>query len=572
MKKNVRLLALIVAGLLVLCLGIASAAEENTQAAEEKEQMKKELQLADDITKETIVGPGSIQVQTGKDILMSFGSTVRIIPTSESNWDFGMSESTDGFGKIGDGAPLVGPEFFKAHPNESGWVRDGYVRTEVKLHFNAMPRDRVWSFYAALEYDRPLDTQTVDERGGRSFETSNFGLERLHISYKLPLDLRLHAGWDIWHVDAIEAASMVYGDDNPGFWLTGGDEDTLSYNVGYFKLFENDWQVNPLDFDSAKDADRDLYAGYLTWKPNQGHKLQGFYTFDRIRNVGVTDYKGAIVDTVLGTSPEFYPDVDSHHLGAWYIGNLGNFELFLEGVYQFGSADGTGLSNEGFAEDYDINAYAFAADLSFEFKGIFTGFPLKPHIGILYTSGDDDVNDDTLGGYNGNVNAQRFSQRFGGENTILGDTNYVYGSALYGYIPEFYGNGTPVFTGGLQNFAGTGNGRGDNPGITMISAGLTVAPKVFLIYKTNVNFFSWNEDILVANFVDLLGEDTKVSSGYAGTAWDNEITLATSKHSFLRGQFSWFFPGSVLEDVTAALGAPADDTAMRLAAELIINF
>jgi hypothetical protein len=571
LKKNFRFSALVVAGLLLFHTGILSAAEEAAEATEEKEQMKKELQLADDITKEAIVGPGSVQVQTGKDLLMSFGATVRIIPTSESNWDFGMSENTDGYGKIGDSDPLIGNELFRIHPNESGYVKDGYIRTETKMHFNVMPKDRVWSFYGALEFDRPLDTESVDERGGRSNETSNFGLERLHISYALPWDLRLHAGWDIWHVDAIEAASMVYGDDNPGFWLTGGD-DALSYNVGYFKLFENDFQIDPTDFGGAKDADRDLYAGYLTWKPNEGHKLQGFYTFDRIRNVGVTDFLGYLSDGLTGITTAETPDVDSHHLGAWYIGNLGNFELFVEGTYQFGSADGTGLSNEGLAEDYDINAYAFAADLSFEFKGILTDFPTKPHIGIMYTSGDSDPNDDTLGGYNGNVNAQRFSQRWGGENTILGDTNFVYGSALYGYIPEFYGNGTPVFTGGLQNFAGTGNGRGDNPGITMISAGLTVAPKVFLIYKTNVNVFNWNEDIVVSNVTDLLLGDTKVSSGYVGTAWDNEITLATSRHSVLRGQFSWFFPGTVLKDVTAALGTPADDTAMRIAAELIINF
>jgi hypothetical protein len=364
---------------------------------------------------------------------------------------------------------------------------------------------------------------------------------------------------------------MVYGDDNPGFWLTGGD-DAFSYNLGYFKLFENDFQVNPTDFDSAKDADRDLYAGYLTWKPNKDHKIQGFYTFDRIRNVGLVDFKDSLINEALGTTPEDYPDVDSHHIGAYYIGNLGNFELFLEGAYQFGSADDTGLGNEGFADDYDIDAYALAADLSFEFKGIFTGFPLKPHLGVVYTSGDDDPNDDQLGGYNGNVNAQRFSQRFGGENTIIGDTNLVLGTILYGYIPELYGNGTPVFTGGLQNFAGNGSGRGDNPGLTMFSAGLTIAPKVFLIYKTNVNFFSWNEDIVVSNLTEAIAEDTTVSAGYVGTEWDNEITLATSKHSFIRGQFSWFFPGSMLKDVTEALGARSDETAMRLATEFIINF
>ncbi|MEZ4550522.1 MAG: hypothetical protein R2874_08635 [Desulfobacterales bacterium] len=38
-----------------------------------------------------------------------------------------------------------------------------------------------------------------------------------------------------------------------------------------------------------------------------------------------------------------------------------------------------------------------------------------------------------------------------------------------------------------------------------------------------------------------------------GTEWDNEITLATSKHSFIKGQFCFFFPGDTVEDVTSAL-------------------
>ena len=61
-------------------------------AAQSDPNLEKQLKLADDITKETIVGPGSVQVTTGKDTLMSFGATARIIPTSESDWDFGVVE------------------------------------------------------------------------------------------------------------------------------------------------------------------------------------------------------------------------------------------------------------------------------------------------------------------------------------------------------------------------------------------------------------------------------------------------------------------------------------------------
>ncbi len=257
-------------------------------------------------------------------------------------------------------------------------------------------------------------------------------------------------------------------------------------------------------------------------------------------------------------------------------------EIFFEGVYQFGKVDD--VKGEPYGEnDYDISAYAFAGDVAYDLKDL-VGFTFKPHIGFIYTSGDDDPNDDELNGYTGVENCERFSRYWGGENTILGDTNFVLGTALYSYLPEYYGNGDPIATGGLQNLAGSGNGRGDNPGMTMLSCGLTVAPKRFIIYRTNVNSFWWNEDIYVKSFIDAQ-TTTKVESDYAGTEWDNELILAFSKHTFIKGQMSFYFPGDTVKDVTSALtsytnpatgqvvkGPESDDTAMRFAAELIWTF
>ena len=520
---------------------------------------------AQDITKETIVGPGSVQVITGKDTLMSFGATVRLIPTADSNWDFGMTDNTDGY--------LLGgldADFFRTHANESGWVKDSYIRTESKLHFNAMPKDRKWSFYAALEFDRPVDTAAVDSRGGISNSDSNFGLERLHISYELPAGLRLHGGWDIWHLDVMEGPGLIYGDDNPGFWITK-ETDLLDINVGYFKLDENDADAAPNLLADDSDNDRTLYAGTLTVKPHQDHKIKLMYAYDRIRDIPAGDFLNYLAGPVFGISGGT-PDTDSHHAGVLFTGKLGGFSYMAEGVYQFGDADDTGLKKAGYKyDDYDINAYALAADIAYDFKEML-GFQLKPHAGVMYTSGDDNAKDDELGGYQGVTNAQRFSAYWGGENTIIGDTNLVLGSLLYGYIPEMYGNGTPVFTGGLTNFAGFGGGRGDNPGMTMFSAGITAAPKKFLIFKSNVNFISWNEDFSVSNMVDPRKGSTYVESGYVGAEWDNEVTFATSKNSFIKGQVSAFFPGDGVEDVTEALGARSDETAARCAMEFIINF
>ncbi len=491
--------------------------------------------------------------------------------------------------------------FLKAHSNESGSVKDGYTRVETKMYFNAMPKDKKWSFYAALEYDRPIDTETVDARGGKN-ESSNFGLERLNASIELYDGLRLHAGWDIWGIDIIEAGSFVYGDDNPGFWIKG-DYKPIDFSIAWLKLEENDFQLSPGDHLPSKDADRDLYAGYLDYKFREKDKVRAFFAWDRIRNVhsadltgaiaaqaGLADFAGIYGNNGIVGSEATLADTDAYTLGAYYLGNFGIVELMVEGAYKFGSADDTGLQgvDNGVSiiqyNDFDISAYALSADVAVELKEKLGWYSLKPHIGFLYTSGDDDPNDDSLGGWTGITSAQRFSRMWGGENTIVGDTNLVLGSALYGYIPEFHGNGTPVFTGGIQNFSGSGSGRGDNPGLSLLSAGITLRPKIFFIYRTNLNAFWWNEDFYVANMVNTteITADgalrktrySRIDSGYAGLEWDNEITLALAKHMFVKGQFSFFFPGSAVKDVTKALsgGQEADDTAMRLAGEFIWNF
>ncbi|MBW1735774.1 MAG: autotransporter outer membrane beta-barrel domain-containing protein [Deltaproteobacteria bacterium] len=517
-----------------------------------------ESDLATDITKEVLVGPGSVQVATGKDILMSFGAQIRMIPTSETAYDFGMSEKVSSY--LGG---VYSKDFFKDHLIESGWVNHSYIRSEDRLYFNAMPKDRKWSFYAALEFDRALETSSVDSRGGKSNNDSNFGLERVQGTMALPLGMRLHAGWDIWQLDVGDGAGLVYGDDNPGFWLTGGDK-ALNFNVGYFKLVENNFQASAGSLNNASDDDRTLYAGHLTWRPAPGNKFKFFGAYDRIRSAIARDFTSAMTSGAFGTSSGRVPDVDSYHAGLFYVGKFGGLQLFAEGVYQFGTADNTGLAKG----DYDINAYAFAGDVSYKIKGD-SGLTITPHAGFMYTSGDDDPNDDELGGYTGVTNANRFSRYWGGENTIVGDTNLVFGSIVYGYLPEFYGNGTPVGTGGLA--PQLGSGRGDNPGLTMYSLGLTLSPAKYLVYKTNANIFSFNEDFQVFNWVTGSGYTT-VDAGYMGTEWDNELTFAMSKHTFLKGQASVLFPGSGLEDVTQALGAKSDDRAVRFALELIWNF
>ncbi len=633
MKKFVLLL-------MVASLVFAGAALAAEKSGGSNGKLEKEIE---DITKVTYVGPGSINVFKPGDIQMSFGATVRIIPVAENNFDFGLSDE------------LSGPsnDLFQSHANESGWVNNNYIRAENKIYFNAMPNDGLWSFYAALEFDSVLDNHVVDDRGriDNEGDASNYGLERLHCTVRMPfaksLNLRFHAGWDIYQLDVFDGGGLVYGDDNPGFWMTGKAGEKTDFMFGFHKLKENDWQSKDMGVGNHDD-DRDLYTVVADHHFSKTSHIRFFYAFDRVYNIAATTMQGymfgpkigaaldgkqndlstaayninpgfvtggkvvgedlatgkklveggqvntggmvaaldmgqakinagnAALDNIYFSNNHTKAETDSHYLGFFYQGDFGLLKPFVEAVYQFGTADNTGLDNyvdyqtgQRFEDDYDIRAYALAADLAFNLKD-YIGFKFEPHIGVMYTSGDDDPTDDKLEGYCGVVNAQRFSGHWGGENTIIGDTNLVMGSVLYGYLPEFYGNGTPVATGGLENFAGTGNGRGDNPGMTMYSIGLDMAPKRFLFYKSNINIFNFNEDFRLPT---MKGGVAEIDSGYAGTEWDNEVILALSKNMFIKGQFSFLFPGEVIEDITEAYsGEECDDVASRIGMEFIWNF
>lgn len=384
-------------------------------------------------------------------------------------------------------------------------------------------------------------------------------------------DLQLYAGWDVWGIDIGEAQGFVYADDNPGIWLKGGFGGA-DYSVGYWKLKEDDFRTGPT-FAAAEQGDRDLVAGYVDLKPAAGHKIRGFYALDRLTDTNIS----TTAQTFAGAPLDFSgrSDTTSHHLGAYWLGSFGNLGIMTEGVYQFGEADVSETSTGFSRRSYDIDAYAVAADVTYDMSGIM-GFSFVPRIGGLYTSGDESADDGELGGYTSVTDFSRFS-KWGGENVIPSDTNFVLGTPLYGFLPEALGNGTPVATGGLQNFSGAGFGRGDNPGLSMVAVGFTTKPWKDLVYKTNLNSFWWNQDSVVQSWVD--GTQTRVEAGYVGTEWSHELAWLVNDAVTLKGQFSAFRPGEAAQKATAALTASAgqpgpesDKMATRLGAELIWAF
>jgi hypothetical protein len=547
-------------------------------------------------------GPGSVVIKTDGDITATFGAQVRVIPVYEQNWDFGIKEKTV-FGRTN---PLGG--IFLNHLTEAGVVCCGYIRSEDRLYFNFAKGD-IWDVYMALEFDDVLSSRTGDRVRTTQGDFGSFGLERLNASIKLPwIFSRFHAGWDIYAVD-LDTVLFVYGDDDPGFWLKGGVAN-VDWQFGYHKKDEANRRITSADRIAANnivntgyDNDRDIYSARVNYSPTKEIKIGLLYTYERL---GIRFLLGnatgdpcRVLAGPLSVIGNPCPEVSSHHIGPILIANLAGFKLTGQYVHQFGEAGKTGIPRFGTtlgtpgADDYDIDAHAFLIDLAYDLTP-WAGFRLIPHLGVIYASGDDNPNDNKLGGYVGNVDGQRFTPIFGGENTILADFNIVVGTNLYSFIPNLRGNQhAGLVTGGLLN-----NGRGDSPGLLLVGGGLTVAPLPNVVYRTNAYYLRYDEKpcvnpavveipVLTAPLPCREGplapgspDSGFVTSREIGVEWDNEVMVWLDKNMVVKGQFSFLFPGDAIRDITRITtrtpaspgGQAVDETAIRLALEFLWNF
>ncbi len=557
-------------------------------------------------------GPGSVVIKTEGDITATFGGQVRVIPTYEQDWDFGIAGETKKTGQ-----PITS---FLLHLTEAGVVNKSYIRSEDRLYFTFAKGD-IWDVYMALEFDDVLSSRTTDRVRDVQGIFGSFGLERVSASIKLPwIFSRFYAGWDIYGVD-LDGALFIYGDDDPGFWLTGG-VGNIDWQFGYHKkdeenrTFQGIRGTPPNITITGADNERDILSARINYTPFKGTKLGLIYTWDHL-GIRPTltptflppppgDPCGPTVLSPANPKPaNNCPEVDSHHIGGIVTAQISWLKLTVEYVHQFGEARKTNVINfnpitgKGSKDgSYDIDANAAFGDLSFDLTP-WTGFRLIPHVGVMWASGDDNPRDNKLGGYTGNTDGYRYTTAFGGENTILGDNSNVVGTNLYSAIPNLRGNqNSGLVTGGLVN-----NSRGDSPGVLLVGGGVTVAPTKNTIYRTNAYYLQYDTKpcvnptisapggVLVTDFPLLTppspcdASRNTIQHRDIGVEWDNEVMVWLDKNMVVKGQFSFLFPGDAVKDITQTLttivsptgalisrGKVLDETAIRLGLELLWNF
>jgi hypothetical protein len=507
-------------------------------------------------------GPGSVVIKTDGDITARFGAQVRMVPTYEQNWDFGIKEKT-------------GNASFFTHSTEYAVVGNAYIRSEDRLYFNFAKGD-IWDVYFALEYDDAVSSRAVDRIRDLQGDFTGLGFERLSASIKLPwIFSRLTAGWDVYVTD-LDAGSLVYVDDDPGFWLGGGVAN-IDWKVGYHKKIEANRRIqanrNAANniLNTGYDNDRDVYSARVN------------YTLFKDTKVGlIFAWNDMNVRTSAPTNDPCIPpncqNVNTYYISPIFVGSIAGFKIAAQYSHAFGDAEQMFTAPApGLPTKYDIDSNAFFGDVAYDMTPWF-GFRFIPHIGVLWAQGDDNPNDNKLKGYTGVSNFQRFTSSFGGENTILADANPVVGTTVYSFLPDQRGNqNSNLAIGGIG-----GTGRGDNAGLLLIGGGITVDPIKNWSLRSNVYYLRYNEDFCVQNVAFNAGTAknecgagnvNKITESEIGVAFDNEVSWWLDKNMVVKGQFSFLFPGDGIKQVTKQLsGVATDETAIRLAMELLWNF
>ncbi len=128
--------------LTALCFAVAPSFAQDTTGHDITEEI---LKGPSDLDPEKILGPGGIGIDTHKDILMSFGATVRLIPTAESNWDFGMKDEVPGYINTG---PLK--NYFAGNLAMGEFVQ-GIYRSSIALNDTIVNNDQNADVIAAFD-------------------------------------------------------------------------------------------------------------------------------------------------------------------------------------------------------------------------------------------------------------------------------------------------------------------------------------------------------------------------------------------------------------------------------------
>jgi hypothetical protein len=168
---------------------------------------------------------------------VSFFGSARVVPTYYRNFDFNKNAAD---------LPTL---------NEGGIIMGEHIRSELRLGWKAAgdkwkismiaESDMTWnknnadrSFYTAPAINPGVPAPNANQLGGVNTipnAGSEFGLERVELSYAFTPAFELFAGWPISAVD-IGTGGLLYGDDHPIIGFRGKVTDNFKYQLVYISI------------------------------------------------------------------------------------------------------------------------------------------------------------------------------------------------------------------------------------------------------------------------------------------------------------------------------------------------
>lgn len=223
-------------------------------------------------------------------------------------------------------------------------------------------------------------TQTFADGGtlGAAQEANTFNVERYWMDYTFPAPvswLRIRVGADLWLTDQ----AGVLGDDDPRFavFATFGPKKEWEFEAAAVIQSES------ARLGLTNDNDFIYYTFGAAYKL-QSYKfaVHGAYFRDRF-----TGAQGAPGGAKSGNPGQ---EIDSGLLMPSITGTAGPISFLLQGLLVYGKAEGDNVTGSR-----DLNIFSWGAVAHVEANlGV-----VRPFIGVIYGSGDDDPTDKTLSGF-----------------------------------------------------------------------------------------------------------------------------------------------------------------------------
>jgi hypothetical protein len=460
-----------------------------------------------------------------------FFGTAKIKPSFFSNFDFN--------GDLDDAAALT----------EGGWVAGEHLRAELRLGWKASG-DK-WSIMMIAEADVIMEKDTADRtfygeasqsesnaatRGNAPNAGSEFGIERVELTYTFSPKLQLATGWNIRAMD-IATGGMVFGDDHPFIELNGALSPAVKYQLGYLQI------QNRAQAPDASTSPATIFRDPLNFNDWRAYYLKIPISV----NAGTAKLLVSPFGVASDNTSKF---ARAYYAGFEVTGSIGMVKPYLEFAYVTGDFDtdrhGTGTAPVA----TDIRSMAGFAGLEL---GVSKAF--NPYAAFRYTQGDDDTTDDTANGFVGVTDIGRFTGLLGMDGNILSEHlasgASPYNSPLYSFSPDraVGGNG----------YGGIGNASsGNNPGQQLVAVGAKGDLGDFvanLSYKAQVFYIMWDK-------TENLGADIGKN---AGTTVDVNLKYAFSKEFAIDYIGSVFLPGSGMKDINADYDTMAQAHTLTLA-------